>query len=128
MRLTPDPGTPVPLVAAAVLVVAEGLFMLGYGVLELLNVAGDRLVMGLTTSLFFAVYGAGLVVGAWAVTHGRQVARSPLVLAQLIQLGVAWSFWGTGTTVVAVVAAAPALLVLVGLLHPASLDALGRHR
>ena len=109
------------------LVLLEGLFMVGYGVLEAVNVSSARLAMGATTAFFFAVYGVGLVVGAWAVTHGRIVARSPLVLAQLLQLGVAWGFWGGETSAVALALAIPAVLALAGLLHPASISALGRH-
>jgi hypothetical protein len=50
------------------------------------------------------------------------------VLAQLIQLGLAWSFRGGGTTVIAVVIAVVAVVVLVGLLHPASVEALAEDR
>jgi hypothetical protein len=45
-------------------------------------------------------------------------------MAQLIQLGVAWSFWGGATTWVSVSLGLVALLVLAGLLHPQSIDAL----
>jgi hypothetical protein len=117
-------SNPAPLVVAASLVAVEGALLLGYAVLELFSLDSDRLAVGLTTSIFFAVYGAGLLLCAWAVTRGHSWARSPIVLAQLIQLGLAWSFRGGDTTVVAVAIAVVAGLVLVGLLHPASLDAL----
>ena len=52
---------------------------------------------------------------------GRSWARSPVILAQLIQLGIAWSFRGGDTTVVAVVLALVSLIVVVGVLHPASI-------
>jgi hypothetical protein len=39
-------------------------------------------------------------------------------------LGLAWSFRGGSTTWVAIVLAVVAVVVLVGLLHPASIDAL----
>ena len=109
---------------AASLVAVEGLIMLGYAVLELASLDSDRVAMGLTTAAFFALYGAGLVLCAWTVTRGRSWARSPIVLAQLIQLGVAWSFRGGDTTLVAVAIAVVAVVVLVGILHPASIDAL----
>ena len=115
---------PAPLVVAASLVVVEALLLLGYAVLELANVSSDRVSVAVTTSLFFAAYGLLLLGAAWAVTHGRSWARSPIVLAQLIQLGVAWSFRGGDTTVVAVVMAVVAVVVLVGLLVPSSIDAL----
>jgi hypothetical protein len=80
--------------------------------------------MGATTAVFFAAYGGGLLLCAWQVTRGHSWARSPIALAQLIQLGVAWSFRGGGTTWVAVGLAVVALVVLAGLLHPASVKAL----
>ncbi|HEU5037843.1 MAG TPA: hypothetical protein VFT70_12615 [Nocardioides sp.] len=115
---------PAPLVVAASLVVVEAVLLLGYAVLELANVSSDRVSVAVTTSLFFAAYGLLLLGAAWAVTHGRSWARSPIVLAQLIQLGVAWSFRGGDTMVVAVVMAVVAVVVLAGLLVPSSIDAL----
>ena len=92
------------------------------GLAEVVAIEGERLAMGVTTALFFVAYGAGLGFCAWAVTRLRSWARSPIVLAQLIQLGVAWSF--RGTTWVALSLAGVALVVVAGLFHPASLDAL----
>jgi hypothetical protein len=112
------------LVVAASLVAVEGLLLLGYAVLELANVSSDRVAVAVTTAAFFAVYGGLLLVAAWAVTRGQSWGRSPIVLAQLIQLGVAWSFRGGGTTAVAVAIALVAVIVLVGILTPASVDAL----
>ena len=109
---------------ASALAGIEGLVLVLYAVLELFSVSSGRLTMGLTTSLFFLAYGVGLLWCAWAVTHGRVFARSPLVLAQLIQLGLAYNFWGGATTTVSVVLGLVALIVIVGLLHPASIEAL----
>jgi hypothetical protein len=120
-------GNPAPLVVAASLVALEGGFLLVYAVLELVNLSSERLAMGLTTTIFFVLYGAALVSCAWAVTRGHSWARSPMVLAQLIQLGLAWSFRGGDTTVVAIAIAVVAVVVLLGLLHPASIDALAEH-
>jgi hypothetical protein len=117
-------SNPAPLVVAASLVAIEGVLLLGYAVLELASLSADRVALGLTTSLFFAGYGVLLLLAAWAVTHGRSWARSPIVLTQLIQLGVAWSFRGGDTTLVAVAMAVVAVVVLVGLLTPSSIDAL----
>ena len=118
------PDNPAPLVVAASLVAVEGLLLLGYAVLEIASLSTDRAAVAVTTSIFFAAYGGLLLGAAWAVTHGHSWARSPIVLAQLIQLGVAWSFRGGETTWVAVAMAAVALIVLVGLLNPVSIDAL----
>ena len=118
------PERPAPLVVAASLVAVEGALLLLYAVAELVSLTSGRLTMGLTTALFFAAYGAGLVVCAWQLTRGQSWARSPVVLAQLIQLGVAWSFRGGSTTWVAISLAVVALVVLAGVLHPASVEAL----
>jgi hypothetical protein len=109
---------------ASSIVAVEGLLLLAYAVLELASIGTGRVAMGLTTSVFFAIYGAGLVACAWAVSRRHSWARSPIVLAQLIQLGVAWSFRGGDTTLVAVAIAVVAVVVLAGLFHPASLEAL----
>ena len=120
-------SNPAPLVVAASLVAVEGLLLLGYAVLELASISADRVAVALTTAVFFAAYGLLLLSAAWAVTHGRSWARSPIVLAQLIQLGVAWSFRGGETTAVAIAIAVVALVVLVGILLPSSIDALEQH-
>ena len=111
---------PRSLLVAAGLVVLEGLAFCGYFVLELWHLSSGRMVMGLTTALFFGAYGAGLLACAVGLVRGLTWARSPVLLAQLIQLPVAWSFRGGQTTPVAVALAAAAVVVLVGLLHPAS--------
>ena len=111
---------PGPLLLAAVLAGVEGVFFLGYAALEVALTSTDRLLMAGTTALFFAAYGAGLVVCAWGVTDRRAWARSPILLAQLIQLAIAWQFLGGGTTVVAVVLAVLAVVGIGGLLAPAS--------
>ena len=115
---------PVPLRLAAGLTALEAAVLVGLGVAELVAVTGPRLTMGLTTVLFFAVYGAGLGWCAWRLSRLASWARAPVVLAQLIQLGVAWSFVGGSATAVAVVLALVAAGVLAGIFHPASLSAL----
>ncbi|WP_162794329.1 hypothetical protein [Nocardioides houyundeii] len=115
---------PVPLAIAASVVGAEGVVLVLLALAEIAALDGGRLAMGVTTALFFACYGAGLVLGAQSLLRRSSWARSPVVLAQLIQLGVAWSYRGAvpwlsaGLAVVAVV-------VLVGIFHPRSLAALG---
>ena len=115
---------PAPLLVAASLVAVEGLLLLGYAVLEVASVDSDRVAVAATTGLFFLAYGAGLIVCASALSRRQSWARSPVVLAQLIQLGVAWSFWGGSTTAVAIGVGLVAVIVLVGIFHPASLAAL----
>ena len=116
---------PAPLGAAAARAAVEGVLVLGFGVLEAASLHADRAAMGVTTSLFFALLGLLLVTCAWYVARGRAWARSPIVVAQLMALGLAWNFWGGGTTWISVVLAVIGLVVLGGLLHPASVEALG---
>lgn len=120
----PRPDLPRPLVVAAVLAALEALALLVSALLELINISGLRVTMGVTTALFFLGYGAALGLCAWGLTRLAGWARAPVVLAQLIQLGVAWSFRGGETTPVTIALAVVALAVLVGVLHPASTAAL----
>jgi len=119
--------SPTPLVVAAGLAAVEGILVIGFAALEAASVHADRAAMGVTTSVFFALLGALLVACAWYVVRGRTWARSPLVVSQLMALGLAWNFLGGGTTWVSVVLTVVAVVVLVGLLHPASVEALAHH-
>jgi len=115
---------PRPLLVAAAITALEGVAMLVYGVLELVNLADGRVAMGLTTTAFFGLYGAGLLALALALTRGRSWARAPVVGTQLILLGTAWSFRGGDTTWVFVLVSALALVTVLGLLLPESRAAL----
>jgi len=126
----PEPATrepshiPPPLTVAASLVAVEGAMVVLLALIETGNLDTSRLAMGLTTAVFFAVYGGGLLLCAWQLTRRASWARSPVVLAQLIQLGLAWNFRGGETTWIAVGLAAVALIVVAGIFHPDSLTAL----
>jgi hypothetical protein len=114
-------AAPAPLVTAASVVAVEALVMLGLAVAELASTEGGRLLLGLTTTLFFLLYGVLLLVCAWLVVRGVGWTRGPILLAQLLQLGIAWSIRdvvGAGVLVVLVVVSG---VVLAGMLHPASL-------
>ena len=115
---------PAPLTVAASLVAVEGLVVVLLAVVELASLSSDRLTMGVTTTVFFVAYGIGLVACGLLLARQVSLARGPAVLAQLIQLGLAWSFRGDPTTLVAVALAAVALVTLAGIFHPASIHAL----
>ena len=97
-----------------------------YGLVEAVNLHSDRLVMGVTTGVFFVACGVGLVLCAWGLNKVRPWSRGPVLLAQLICLGLAWNFRSGDTLPVAIGLALVAALVLAGLLHPRSIDALER--
>ena len=122
--MTSRPDTPAPLSVAASLVAVEGGVLVLLAGAELASLSTARMTMGLTTAAFFAVYGAALLGCGLLLVRRVAFGRSPALLAQLIQLGLAWSFRGGATTWVAVVLALVALVVIAGLLHPASMDAL----
>ena len=115
---------PAPLVAAAWVVALEAILLVLFGLAELRALTSSKATMGITTSLFFAVYGVGLGWFAWQLRRLVSWTVAPVVLAQLIQLGVAWSFRGGSTTAVAVALVVLGALVLAGIFHPASLKAL----
>jgi hypothetical protein len=108
---------------AAALVAVQAACLVAYGLAQLPSLGSGRATMVVTTALFFLVYGGALGVFAWLLAHLRSWTRAPVVLAQLIWLGVAWNFRGGTTTVVAVVLTVVAVTVLVGVFHPRSLRA-----
>ena len=125
---SPNQGrTPAPLVVATSLVAVEAVLLVLFGFAELRSLSSTKLTMGVTTSLFFVVYGIGLAVFGWLLHRLQSWTRAPVVLAQLIQLGVAWSFRGDNTAFVSVLLTVISVLVLVGVLHPASTRALAEH-
>ena len=119
----PAQSLPPPLVVAASLAGLEGLLVLGYGVLEAASVHADRAAMGVTTAVFFVLLGGAVLDCAWLVAHGRAGARSPIIVVQVMLLGLAWDLRGGASTWVAVGLGLVAAVVLVGLLHPASMAA-----
>ncbi len=121
-----DPAAPVPppLVVAALVTAVEGLCIVALAVFEVVNLSGERIMMGLSTGLFFAAYGATLIACAWLITRGQTLARGPILLAQLIQLGIAWNVRGQGAGLMAIALTGVALIVIVGMLHPATIAVL----
>jgi hypothetical protein len=117
---------PRPLLVASAVAIVEGLAIAVLGLLELVNLTSGRLTMGLTTAGFFAAYGVLLGYCGWQLTRSTPWARAPVLLAQLIQLGLAWGFRDGGTVLVAVLLALASAVALVGLFHPASMRALDR--
>jgi len=117
-------GAPPALVTAAGLVLIEGILTVMFGISEAVQIRSERLVMGVTTAVFFVVYGAALLVCAWGLNRLRTWARGPVLLTQLIWLLLAWSFRDGDTWPIALGLAVPAVIALVGMLVPSSVDAL----
>ena len=117
------PSVPV-LRVAAVMVAVEAVVLLGVGASVVLGSERGRLVLDVTTTAFFLLYGCGLLVCARGLLSARRWARAPVVLAQLIQVLVAWSFFPGETRWVAILLAVTAVAVLFMVLSPAATRAL----
>jgi len=119
-----DPSILRLLKVAALICLVEAAALLVMAVVEIASLDSNRLAVGLTTTVFFAVYAIGLACCALALARARSWARAPLLLAQLIQLGLAWSFFGSSTALVAVLLAVPAVFVAVVLVLTATAEVL----
>ena len=119
------PQVPPPLTVAVSVVAVQGLGVLLFAVLQLADVSSERASVGVSNAFFFGAYGALLLAAAWALWRRAAWARGPVMLTQLICLGLAWSV--RDLVYLAVVMAASALVALAGLLHPDSMAALGDH-
>jgi hypothetical protein len=109
---------------ATSLVAVEGAVYLLLALVQLSQARGEAMALAVTATLFFLLWGGGLLFCGWHLWRLASWARAPVVLAQLIQILVGGSFWGGSTTVVAVVAIVVGVLALVGIFHPQSLAAL----
>ncbi|RYC14750.1 hypothetical protein [Nocardioides zhouii] len=116
--------SPPPLVVAASLTAVEAVMMVGLGLLEVASLNSVRLTMGVTTAAFFVGAGVALAWCAWSLWRASRWARGPVVMAQLIVLGLAWNLWDGATKVLSLGLAVVALVVIAGLVHPASTELL----
>ncbi len=94
-----------------------------YGIVLIPSISAERAVMGASTDAFFVVYGGFLAFVSFKVARRHSWARAPIMLAQLIQIMVGFTWGNTG---VAVALTVPALVVIGGVFHPASIRALAQ--
>ncbi len=120
--MTDAQPNPPPLTVAASLAAIQGVTLLVLAGVEVASTNSDRASMGVTTAVFFALYGVVLVGAAIALTRRQGWARGPVLMTQLVQLGLAWNL--REYTLVAVTMAVAAVLVIAGMLSAASLRAL----
>ncbi|MBA3233037.1 MAG: hypothetical protein H0T17_03665 [Propionibacteriales bacterium] len=113
---------------AASLVALQALALVLLAAVELVNLNPERPSVAVTTAVFYALFAAGLLFAARGLLRQRSWSRSPVVLNQLITLGVGWSFRGGDTVWVTAVLFGWAAVVLVLVLHPATTTALYGHR
>lgn len=118
----PAPRPPVPLLLAAALVGVQGLGLVVLAVIGLVDLVPSRLEVGVSVSVFFGAYGALLLTCAAALVRVRPWARGPVLITQLIQLGIAWN--AREHLALAVPLALTALVAIGAMVHPASIRAL----
>ena len=114
---------PAPLVVAASLAGLEGAVLLLLAVLEAVSIDSDRVSLGLSTAIFFALVGAAVLTCAAGLWRLRGWARGPVLLAQLIALGLAWNL--RDYVLVALLLLVAGAVTLAGMLHPDTMRALG---
>jgi hypothetical protein len=115
---------PPVLAVAAGLVLVEAAAIAVFGMVELVSLDTDRPTVALTSGGFFLLYAAMLAFAAIGLTRLRTWSRSMIVMAQVIQLALAWSFRGGDTGWVAWVLAVPALAALALVFSPPATEAL----
>jgi len=118
------PEAPAALRIAAGVVLVQALALGGYGVAVLAHLTKAHLTVNLSSGGFFLIAAAGLGWCARGLSRARTWARGPVLIAQLIALGLAWNFKDGDTWPVSVALAVPAAAVLVAMLRPESLAAL----
>src|SRR5919109_352716 len=112
-------AAPAPLIAAAGLILVESIVLVSLAVVQMVALDWDRAALGVTTTIAFVLFAGGLSWCAWSVVRGRSWGRAPIVLAQLIQILTATSFWGEETRLIAIAMIVVAVVVLASVLHPA---------
>ncbi|MEH3033797.1 MAG: hypothetical protein PGN07_07090 [Aeromicrobium erythreum] len=105
------------LLAAGAIVVVEALAYATLAVLDLADLTSGRAGVGVGVAVMLLGYAVALVVFTAKVLGGRLWARSPLVVAQLLQVLLAWNFRGDAWWA-PLVLAGPALVCLACLLAP----------
>ncbi|MCX6400527.1 MAG: hypothetical protein NTX33_11430 [Propionibacteriales bacterium] len=113
---------PPPLTVAASLVAVEGIVLVFLAVLEFSSVASERLALGLSTAGFLLAYGVVLLAGGWGLSRRSTWSRGPVLLTQLIAFGLAWNLREHAPVAIGLVLVGA--VVLAGLLHPDTLEAL----
>lgn len=114
---------------AAVVVVLQGAVFVALAVADVAGLVPGRVGLGLGIALVLLILGLGLIAAAAGLVRSRLLARGPVVVTQLIGLGLAWSLRtpdaNTGDNrIVGVAIAASAVIVLACLATPAARRAL----
>jgi len=112
----------VTLLLAAGLAALEAVALLVLAVLQFVGLGEGSVGAGVAWAVFFVLCAIGLAWCARGLAQQNSWARAPIVLVQLIMLGLAWD--GRHRVALAVALLLAAVVALVGIFHPASISAL----
>ncbi|MEX0429482.1 hypothetical protein AB3X52_17835 [Nocardioides sp. DS6] len=113
---------PVTIIVAAALAAAEAAALIVLAILQFVSLGDGGTGVAVAWAVFFLLCAVGLGWCARGLLLLDSWARAPIVLAQLIMLGLAWD--GRHRVGLAIVLAVVAIAALVAVFHPASLNAL----
>ncbi|MTB89167.1 hypothetical protein H9L21_10630 [Aeromicrobium senzhongii] len=120
MRLS----SPYPLVIAATVVGLQACVFIVLAVLDLGGLVEGRVGVGIGIGVMLLLVGVGLAAAAVGLLRGAPVSRGPVVVAQLIGLGLAWSLRNpdpnTGDNRAVALAIAASAVVVLGCLATGS--------
>lgn len=118
------PAFRAPLLIAAAVVLLQALVFMVLAVLDLTDLAPGRVGVGIGIGVMLLLVAAGLAAAAVGLVRGAHVARGPVIVAQLIALGLAWSLRtpdrNTGDNRAAAVAIAVSAVVVLACLATGS--------
>lgn len=88
--------------------------------------SSERAGLAFSNIAVFGLWAALLIGCGLGLLRLNSVARAPLVAVQLLQLGVAWDFLRGQTVPIGIGIVVSVLVVVAGVLHPASIEAISR--
>lgn len=120
---------PLPLMLAAILAGLQSLFLIGLAIEVFFDVSKENLKISSGVGLLLLLLGVGLGAAAIGIARSAHIARGPVIVAQLISLGLAWNLFRTdeelpGVEIVGVVLVILAAIVLTALATPSARVAL----
>lgn len=120
---------PLPLVYAAVVAGLQSIILVGLSLEVLFDISKENLRASSGIGLMLLLLGVGVGIAAIGIAKSAHIARGPVIVAQLISLGLSWNMVKNveelpGVTAVGVVLGLAALSVIAALATPSAREAL----
>lgn len=116
-------AVPRPLAIGVGMTLFQAAVMVVLVVEQVFSFSSERAGLAFSNMAVFALWAALLIGCAMGLLKLNSVARAPLMAVQLLQLGVAYDFFRGETVWIGACIVASVLVVVVGVLHPASIEA-----